>query len=264
MGDLDDDTDPSAAQGHDRRVGARRLRTQGWLLREIASHYGVSVKTAYVDTKGIPVPARARHGGDAAHVAMMSARRWEDHRRQRDVAAQQRKLEAARDVGAVDDHTLLLLGAIAYWCEGAKSKPWRRRANFCFVNSDPLLLRLFVRWLALVDVPPKRWVVRLQIHETADVHAAELYWRGILDLPDLSFAPATIKRHKPLTNRKNAATLIMGASASTSARVRSCCSRLKAGSSEPCSERVENCQTRLPDRCENGPRKMLDKYSAVG
>ncbi len=30
-----------------------------------------------------------------------------------------------------------------------------------------------------------------------------MYWRGILDLPDLSFAPATIKCHKPLTNRKD-------------------------------------------------------------
>ncbi|MBW3639283.1 MAG: helix-turn-helix domain containing protein [Actinobacteria bacterium] len=197
------DTDPGASQSNDRRTGARRLRTQGWLLKEIASHYGVSVKTAFVDTKGIPVPARARHGGDAAHVAMMSARRWEHHRRARDMAEQQRKLEAAREVGEVDDHTLLLLGAVAYWCEGTKSKPWRRRANFCFINSDPLLMRLFVRWLALVGVPPERWVVRLQIHETADVKAAEMYWRGILDLPDLSFAPATIKRHKPLTNRKN-------------------------------------------------------------
>lgn len=106
-------------------------------------------------------------------------------------------------LGAVDDHTLLLLGAVAYWCEGSKSKPWRRQGKWTFINSDPVLIRLMVRWLRLLEVPPERWVVRIQIHETGDVTAAEAYWRHVLGLPDLEFARTTLKKHKPLTNRKN-------------------------------------------------------------
>lgn len=60
-----------------------------------------------------------------------------------------------------------------------------------------------VRWLRLVCVPPERWVVRIQIHETADVQQAEDYWRHVLGLPEIFFSKATLKRHKPLTRRKN-------------------------------------------------------------
>ena len=182
---------------------ARRLREDGLLLKEIAEHLGVSVKTACLYTRGVPHPERSRHGGSAAHVRAMAEARWGLYRRARDAGSQQRKLDAARGVGQLDDKTLLLLGAVAYWCEGAKSKPWRRQGKWTFINSDPLLMRLMVRWLRLLDVPPERWVVRIQIHETADLPAAEDHWRHVLGLPDLQFGKAVIKRHKPLTNRKN-------------------------------------------------------------
>ena len=182
---------------------ARRLRVEGLLLREIAERLGISIKTAGLHTRGMPWPQRSKHGGGAEHVRAMAEARWGDYRRSRDGAIQQRKLAAARAVGEVDDSTLLLLGAVAYWCEGTKSKPWRRHGQWTFINSDPLLMRLMVRWLRLVGVPPERWVVRIQIHETGDLPAAEAYWREVLGLPHLAYAKATIKRHKPLTNRKN-------------------------------------------------------------
>lgn len=187
----------------ERRGTARRLRRSGLLLREIAAELGVTVKTAHVYTVGLPPPTRAKHGGDLEHVRRMNEKRWGQHRRSRDAASQQRKLDAARQVGDVDDQALLLLGAMAYWCEGTKSKPWRPRSSFTFINSDPLIMRLFVRWLQLLDVPPERWVVRIQIHETADLEAAEVYWRHILGLPELAFGKPVIKRHVPLTRRKN-------------------------------------------------------------
>lgn len=151
------------------RAAARTLRAGGALLKEIADELGVSIKKASLYTRGMPWPERARHGGDAAQVRAMAEARWGAYRRERDIAVQQRKLSAAASVGEVDDGTLLLLGAVAYWCEGSKSKPWRREGRWVFINSDPMLMRLMVRWLALVEVPPERWVVRIQIHETADL-----------------------------------------------------------------------------------------------
>lgn len=52
-------------------------------------------------------------------------------------------------------------------------------------------------------MPPTRWVVRIQIHEPADVVVAEAHWRHVLGLPDLEFAKTTLKRHRPVTTRKN-------------------------------------------------------------
>lgn len=185
----------------DRREAARVLRGQGLLLKEIAQRLDLSIKTVSLYTNGMPWPARAKHGGGPAHVRAMSEARWRPYRRRRDAAAHQRKLDAARAVGHINQ-TLLLLGAVAYWCEGTKSKPWRPHGQWTFINSDPMLMRLMILWLRMLAIPPE-WVVRIQIHETGDLPAAEAYWRHVLGLTDLVFGKATIKRHKPLTTRKN-------------------------------------------------------------
>lgn len=44
---------------------------------------------------------------------------------------------------------------MAYWAEGAKTKPWGRRIRVSFSNSDPGMIVLFLRWLDLVGVYPQ-------------------------------------------------------------------------------------------------------------
>jgi hypothetical protein len=264
--------DPVEARGEQRapdgrRDHARQLRAEGRLLSEISDAVGISVKAVYYWTWDLPVPERARPGGDAAHMRRMSERRWAEHRRRRDTESLQRKLDAALSVGQVSDQALLLLGAVAYWCEGAKSKPWRR-GKFVFVNSDPMLVRLMVRWLRLVGVPPARWSVRLQIHESADVARAEEYWRHVLGLSELVFQPVTLKRHKPLTSRKNTGDAYHG------------CVTIYVQRGVPLLEQVEGwvvgallgCGGRLPqdpmrwgeEDKEANLSYSLDKQSAVG
>ncbi len=36
---------------------------------------------------------------------------------------------AAAQIGQLNDREILIAGAIAYWCEGAKNKPHRREAT---------------------------------------------------------------------------------------------------------------------------------------
>ena len=40
---------------------------------------------------------------------------------------------------------ILIAGAIAYWCEGAKSKAHRRQERVVFINSDPGLIKFFLQ-----------------------------------------------------------------------------------------------------------------------
>lgn len=42
---------------------------------------------------------------------------------------------------------LWLMGAILYWAEGEKEKPYRPGSGVKFMNSDPVLIRVFLRWL---------------------------------------------------------------------------------------------------------------------
>jgi hypothetical protein len=87
--------------------------------------------------------------------------------------------ETATSVGALSDRELLLIGAALYWAEGEKNKPWRVSDRVTFINSDPDLILLLLRWLDLVGIEPQRLVLRLSIHESADVQAAEHRWSEI-------------------------------------------------------------------------------------
>jgi hypothetical protein len=97
----------------------------------------------------------------------------------------------------------LLLGAIAYWCEGSKSKPWLRKDRLTFINSDPALLELFLRFLEVSGVPADELNYRVHIHETADALLAQDWWATRLAVPRCRFRRPTIKRHVPSTRRAN-------------------------------------------------------------
>jgi len=193
---------PLAAAPPDREV-ARQLREDGWLLREIADELGVSPKTAFAWTTGIPVPARATHGRSADETRAMARARWDRVLAEREAERQEIQAAAAARVGPLTDRDLDVLAATAYWCEGAKSKPWSRREALRFINSDPDLVRLFVVWLARRGVALEQCRLSVNIHESGDLERATAYWASVVDFPAERFAKPLIKRHNPVTVRKN-------------------------------------------------------------
>jgi hypothetical protein len=109
----------------------------------------------------------------------------------------------SRHVRALTDHELLLVGAVAYWAEGTKAKPWRRQDRLSFTNSDANMIRLFLAWLDLVGVKEERLSYRVQIHESADIEGAVRFWATIAGVSEQAFSKTTVKRHNPMTNRHN-------------------------------------------------------------
>ena len=193
------------------RDRARDLRRDGLVLREIADLLGTSVKTVYYWTWDLPVPpAGRRKGGDKANTDMMRRRYWDRFQAEREherVAV--RALHAAR-VGRLTGRELELAAVVAYWCEGTKSKAWQRREQVTFINSDLGLVLLFLAWLDDVGFPVEHRKYALSIHESADVSAAEAWWSQALGVPLSKFGPATLKRHNPVTVRKNVGSAYVG------------------------------------------------------
>jgi hypothetical protein len=72
-----------------------------------------------------------------------------------------------------------------------------------FVNSDPALIRCFLRFLHSVGVNWYDLIYSLQIHETADVPAAERFWQEVTQANPRLFRRTTLKTHNPRTTRKN-------------------------------------------------------------
>ncbi|WP_199573871.1 hypothetical protein [Streptomyces murinus] len=113
------------------------------------------------------------------------------------------KQAAAAAIGELSDRELFIAGVALYWAEGAKSKPHRRTEVLQFINSDPNVIKLFLRWLDLLGVTRDRLTLRVCIHETADIEAAEKYWADIVGIDASGFSRATLKKHNPRTARKN-------------------------------------------------------------
>jgi hypothetical protein len=72
-----------------------------------------------------------------------------------------------------------------------------------FINSDPALIKFFQLFLREAGVEPSQVTFRVHIHETADVAAAEQFWRGVTAADPAQFQRTTLKRHNPRTVRKN-------------------------------------------------------------
>ena len=64
-------------------------------------------------------------------------RYWEAERPAREAKREATRAAAAAEIGALTQRELLIAGAIAYWCEGAKNKPYHRHDRVTFMNSDP-------------------------------------------------------------------------------------------------------------------------------
>lgn len=184
----------------DLRERARELRLQGWTYDQIQVELGCSKSSISLWVRDLPRPERRRTPQTAAAIARKG---WEEKLRIRDDERQRTKEEAERSIGGMSTRELFLVGVGLYWAEGTKDKPYDRRENVTFVNSDPGMIRVFLAWLDLLQVERQRLRFTVMIHENADVDGAERYWADLVGADPSMFNKTTLKKHNPKTVRKN-------------------------------------------------------------
>ncbi|KUM94366.1 hypothetical protein AQI88_21915 [Streptomyces cellostaticus] len=185
----------------DLREKARELRLQGWTYDQIQVALGCSKSSISLWVRDLPRPERQKRTREEASA--IAKRGWEAKLQLRDEERQRTKRTAAAEVGQPTDRELFLVGVGLYWAEGAKSKPYSRRERVTFVNSDPDMIAVFLAWLKLLRVDPSTLRFALQIHETANVAAAEKFWAEHVGIETAELLKTTLKKHNPSTNRKN-------------------------------------------------------------
>jgi hypothetical protein len=188
----------------DVRAKARELRAKGHTYVEIAAELGVAKSSVSLWTRDMPRVGRIsyqeiRQRNSAGVSAFWAAESPRREARRRAVTE-----AAAAEIGSLTDREVMIAGAIAYWSEGAKNKPYRRYSNEVqFINSDPKIILLFLRFLSVVGIERERIYGRVSIHESADVAGAQRFWQQVTELPAEQFQRPTLKRHNPKTVRKN-------------------------------------------------------------
>jgi transposase len=187
----------------DLHARARELREQGLDYEEIAGALGVSKSSVSLWVRDMPRPERLSYEECCKRSAEGSRVYWEAERPAREARREAVRVAAAGQIGVLSKREVIIAGAVAYWCEGAKNKPYRRQDRVVFINSDPGLVKFFLRFLDEAGVAPAQLRFRVQIHETADIAGAERFWRGVTGAEPARFHRATLKRHNPRTVRKN-------------------------------------------------------------
>jgi hypothetical protein len=185
------------------RARARELRVQGMNYNQIASELGVSKSSVSLWVRDLPRPEPLSYEECRRRAADGVRRYWAAERPVREAQRQAARAAAAAQIGPLNEREILIAGAIAYWCEGAKKKPYRRGDQVLFMNSDPALIRFYLRFLSVAGIEPGRLRCCVQIHESADIEAAQQFWLGVTGLSAAQFRRPALKRHNPTTVRKN-------------------------------------------------------------
>jgi transcriptional regulator with XRE-family HTH domain len=186
------------------RAEARELREQGLSYKQIASRLGVSKSSVSLWVRDLPRPPHLSVEESRERSLAAMRRYWEQEYASRREARAESRAAAVREIGALTEREILIAGAVAYWCEGAKTKPYRQTgALVSFINSDPVLIRFFLRFLDTAGIQRSELIFRVTIHESADVDAAQRFWAELTGAPADQFRRPTLKRHNPKTVRKN-------------------------------------------------------------
>jgi hypothetical protein len=185
------------------RAKARELREQGLNYKQIAAELGVSKSSVSLWVRDLPRPEHLSYEECRKRSADGVRRYWAAERPIREAGREAARAAAAAGIGQLNEREVLIAGAIAYWCEGSKNKPYRRDDRVAFMNSDPALVRFFLRFLEAAGVSRDQLIFRVYIHEDADADVAQRHWLDVTEAQAAQFRCPALKRHNPRTVRKN-------------------------------------------------------------
>jgi transcriptional regulator with XRE-family HTH domain len=211
------------------RAKARELRTQGLDYNRIAAELGVSKGSVSLWVRDLPRPEPLNYEECRRRAAEGVRRYWAAERPVREAQREAARAAAAAQIGPLNEREILIAGAIAYWCEGAKNKPYRRTDRVVFMNSDPALIGLFLRFVETAGIGRDKLIYQVQIHETADVSAAQRFWLDVTGADPAQFRPPRSNGTIQRPCGRIQATTITAAYASKFGAVPVCTARSKAG-----------------------------------
>ena len=162
----------------------------------------VSKSTLSLWLRDLPL-TREEHDQLASNIAQGRRTRGAANRARRAAREAAAIAAAAAQVPSIAESELFVAGVAAYWCEGAKTKPWRTDVQVQFINSDPGLIQLFLRWLELVGIEQERITYRVAMHPTTDEFEARVFWSRVAGAPIERFYRTTLKKPNPNSRRKN-------------------------------------------------------------
>ncbi len=115
-------------------------------------------------------------------------------------------LEIKKKIKKIDTKALWLMGIMLYWAEGAKDKEYKPGQSVIFSNSDPLMIKLFLRWLHIcLQIPIENIQLSIYIHENHKQNIEKIitFWSYTTGFSIRKFDKIYYKKHKVKIHRRN-------------------------------------------------------------
>lgn len=121
--------------------------------------------------------------------------------------------QALKDIKNISDRELWLIGIVLYWAEGTKEKDYHPGSQLMFGNSDPRMIKIFIKWLlSSCKVSKDRLTFEIYIHENSknNIDVVRKYWSQVTGFSVKQFSRVYYKNNFIKTNRRNTGDLYYG------------------------------------------------------
>ena len=182
---------------------AIRLRRKGLSYTEILKQVSVAKSTLSLWLQYVGLAKRQKQR--LTEKRLKAALRGSLSRKnKRLIVTEEIKKQARKEIGNISDRELWLIGTALYWGEGSKQKENNPSQQARFTNSDPLMIKLYLKWLQKICKIAKKDIhFEIYIHETANAERAKRYWSKVFNIPVSKFQKIRLKKNKIKTKRKN-------------------------------------------------------------
>ncbi len=96
----------------------------------------------------------------------------------------------SKEIKKINDREIFLCGLFLYWAEGGKT----RNAGIALTNTNPLMLKFYLKWLNLIGVPKERLKIHLHLYSDMNVSKEITFWSKILGISEKKFQKPYIKK----------------------------------------------------------------------
>ena len=150
---------------------------KGYSAREIADKIGVSLDAVFSFMRRHSLERRSFEESNRIRFK----RKALSYRLKKGLTRREKQLKTA--------------GVMLYWAEGSKSNPSKRSWTVDFANSNPEMIKLFLRFLRIIcGVDEKRIRIYLYAYADQDIETLKRYWQKITDISLKQFTKPYIRQ----------------------------------------------------------------------
>lgn len=185
---------------------AINLRKKGLSYREILERILVSKSTLSLWLRSVGLSNKQKQRLTLKKLGA-AKRGAQAQRNKRLKAIEDIKAEAKAEISKIpmDRTKLWLMGTMLYWAEGSKEKINGPSGEVRFGNSDPIMIKLFIKWLIeICNIHRSQIIYEIYLHENHEhrLQSVKMFWADHLSLNAGHFK-IYFKRHNISAHRKN-------------------------------------------------------------